>query len=185
MDNTTLLAALAGVVVLALLAVWAASRKRRSDSLRTHFGSEYDHAVERYGGRAKAERELETRERRFQKASIRPLSDADRERYAQLWQATQARFVDSPAMAVAEADRLIEEVMRLRGYPVGDVTQRVADVAIGHPHLADHYRSAYDFSRRAKDGKASTEELRQALVHYRALFDDLLVARERELVGAR
>jgi hypothetical protein len=177
LDNNTLLMAGIAVVALILLVLFLAARKRRSDALRSRFGGEYDQAVQRYGTRSKAERELAERERRFQKADIRPLSDTDRSRYLEVWQMAQARFVDSPAVAVAEADRLIEEVMRLRGYPVGDTTQRMADVAIGHPHLADHYRRASDYAHRSRGGQASTEDLRQAFVHYRALFDELLGAR--------
>lgn len=119
----------------------------------------------------------------FAKAQLRALSAADRDRFLAEWQSAQAHFVDSPTAAIEEADRLIDEVMRLRGYPVGDATQRLADVAIGHPHLLDHYRGAFELARRSREGGAGTEELRQAMVHYRALFEDLLEIRQPELAG--
>lgn len=179
-------AAVAGVVVLALVVgLWVGERARRRRALRARFGPTYDHAVERYGSRSRAEAELRERERRFEKAHLRPLTDAERERYAEMWRTTQARFVDDPAAAVGEADFLVSEVMRLRGYPAGDFEQRLADVAVGHPQLVDHYRDAWHVAERRRAGTASTEDLRQALVHYRALFDELLEVRARELAGTR
>ena len=160
------------------------SQRGRHAQVVEHFGSEYATAVEEFGGPAKADAELAARERRFAKAQVRPLSTADRDRFLSLWQAAQARFVDSPAGAIADADGLIEEVMALRGYPVGDRAQRLADVAIGHPHLLDHYREAWGLTHGSREGEAGTEELRQALVHYRALFEDLLEVPQPEPAGA-
>ena len=145
----------------------------------------YERAVEQHGGAARAEKELKLREKLFEKAHIQDLSAADRERYGAQWQSLQSRFVDSPAAAVVEADTLVGEVMRVRGYPAVDLDQRLADVAVGHPALVEHYREACDIAYRSRQDKANTEDLRQAMVHYRALFDDLLGASDRELVGAR
>jgi hypothetical protein len=175
-----------GLVVALLLVVAAvlAARRRRSKQLAQRFGSEYERAVEEHGGRRKAEAELASREKRFEKAHVRPLADADRDRYRGLWSAVQARFVDSPRAAVADADQLIEEVMRARGYPLGDPAQRLADVALAHPQLLEHYRGACALAAESRAGSADTEDLRQAMIHYRELFEDLLEARQEELVGA-
>jgi hypothetical protein len=143
----------------------------------------YGRAVEAFGGTSKADAELAARERRFAKAQLRPLSAADRDRFLALWQSAQARFVDSPTAAIHDADRLIEDVMRERGYPVGDAAQRLADVASGHPHLLDHYRGAREVALRSREPGADTEELRQAVVHYRALFEDLLEIQQPEAAG--
>jgi hypothetical protein len=180
---------IAGVVAVVLLLIgvlaWVSMRRRRRQEIAGRYGSQYERAVEQYGSASKAEKELRERERRFEKANIRDLSPADRERYSGLWRTVQARFVDSPAAAVAEADTLVGEVMRVRGYPAADLDQRLADVAVGHPALVDHYRDACDIALRSRQGTAGTEDLRQAMVHYRSLFEELLSVPERELVGAR
>jgi hypothetical protein len=177
-----IVAAVAAVLLLAGLVAWSAARRRRRQQLADRYGAHYERAVEQHGSAARAEKELKDREKRFEKAHIRELSPADRERYAGLWRSVQARFVDSPASAVAEADTLVGEVMRLRGYPAADLEQRLADVALAHPQLVEHYREACDVAYRSRTGKADTEALRRAMVHYRALFEDLLAG---ELVGAR
>jgi hypothetical protein len=179
MDNR-LLVIVGAVLVLLVVGALVYARRRRSDQLAQRFGPEYGRAVEEFGGKRKAEAELAAREKRFEKAHVRALSSADRDRFAESWRSAQARFVDSPAAAVAEADDLIEQVMRVRGYPLGDPAQRLADVALAHPHLLDHYREACERAGRQRDGKASTEDLRQAMVHYRALFEELLEVRDRE-----
>ena len=173
--------AVAVVLLLAGLVAWSSARRRRLKVLADRYGEHFDRAVEQHGS-AQAEKEMKLREKRFEKAHIRDLPPADRERYAGLWRTVQARFVDSPASAVAEADTLVGEVMRLRGYPAADLDQRLADVALGHPNLVEHYREACDVAYRSRTGKADTEALRRAMVHYRALFEDLLAG---ELVGAR
>lgn len=178
-------AAVVVVLVVAGLLAWAASRRRRTAQMAERYGEHYQRVVEEQGSQAKAEKELRLREKRFEKANIRDLSPADRERYGSLWRSVQARFVDSPAAAVAEADTLVGEVMRLRGYPAADLEQRLADVAIGHPSLVDHYRDACDIAYRSRTNKASTEDLRRAMVHYRTLFDELVGVPERELVPSR
>jgi hypothetical protein len=185
-QNLILMVAVAvAVVVLGGLLLWMARRRRGRQELAERHGSQYERAVEQYGSESKAAKELKERERRFEKAHIRDLSPADRERYSGLWRSVQARFVDSPAAAVAEADTLVGEVMRVRGYPAADLDQRLADVAVGHPSLVEHYREACDIALRSRTNKANTEDLRQAMVHYRSLFEDLLSVGERELVGTR
>ena len=176
-----IVAAVAVVLLLAGLLIWS-SRRRGRQQLAERYGAHYERAVEQHGGAAQAQKELKLREKRFEKAAIHDLSPADRERYGALWRSVQARFVDSPAAAVAEADTLVGEVMRVRGYPAADLDQRLADVALGHPHLVEHYRDACDVAYRSRAGKADTEDLRQAMVHYRELFEDLLAG---ELVAAR
>jgi hypothetical protein len=165
--------AVAVVVVLALI-VAAASRSRRRRQLQEGFGPEYDRTVESTGDRREAERELQQRQERRQQLDIRELSPAARQRYADSWRDVQTRFVDDPGSSVGEADRLVQTVMSERGYPTDDFEQRAADVSVDHPHVVDHYRAAHTVWAANERGEASTEDLRQALVHYRALFDELL-----------
>src|SRR6185503_18971498 len=172
MDTTT-----AVVVVVALLVVgaiaWMMMTKRRTHALRDRFGPEYDRALNERG-RRDAEKELDRRARRVEQLPIRPLPAGERDRYADLWRHEQARFVDDPRGAVHEADRLVEEVMRRRGYPIGDFEQRAADISVDHPVVVENYRAAHDIATRLERGHAGTEDLRQAMVHYRTLFEDLL-----------
>lgn len=166
------------IVVLFAGAIWSAQRRRRSMALRRQFGPEYEREV-RTRGRTAAETELERRETRVHALEIRSLSREDRERFAEQWRAVQARFVDDPGGAVNEADRLVGEVMRERGYPVGDFEQRAADVSVDHPGVVQNYRAAHEIALRHRSGGANTEDLRKAMVHYRALFEDLLGERVR------
>jgi hypothetical protein len=184
-NQTTLL--IAGAVVLVLvvaLVAYVVSRQRRTKLLADRFGPEYQRTVEEVGKRSKAEKELAERAKRVEKYVIRPLSDAERNRFGDLWRKAQARFVDSPVAAVAEADQLVTEVMTLRGYPMADFDHRAADLSVDHPKVIDHYRSAHGLALESHHGQASTEDLRQAMVHYRALFEDLLEVPQMELVGA-
>jgi hypothetical protein len=177
--NTAMLLAVALVVVAAALLVWwFVSRKRRSDDLRERFGPEYDREVEQRGARDDAERTLEARAERVEKLNIRALSTQESARYADDWRAVQAHFVDDPDLAIAEADGLVAEVMQNMGYPMGDFEQRAADVSVDHARVVDNYRTAHAIARRSAKREAATEELRQAMVHYRTLFDDLIGARE-------
>jgi hypothetical protein len=169
---------LAVLSMLVGLSLWLTARKRRQRVLKERFGPSYHQAVEQFGSERKAESELALRQKRFEKARLRELSVEERDRHMAHWKSTQERFVDSPAAAVAEADFLISEVMRERGYPVVDQEQRLADVAVGHPELLDHYRDACDIAQRARSGRAGTEDLRQAMIHYRALFEELLKVEE-------
>lgn len=154
--------------------VW--SRRRRSEHLRDRFGPEYDRAVEAKGDRAKAEADLAQREKRVEKLNIRPLEPNERRDFIDRWSQVQARFVDDPPRAVAFADALLGDVMKARGYPVSDFEQRAGDISVDHPVVVEHYHKAHDIALRHQNGKASTEDLRQAMIHYRALFDNLVGA---------
>jgi hypothetical protein len=182
------------VVVLAALALLVvavlASRKARiqKQRIRERFGPEYDRAIEQLGNERRAERELAARERRVQKLHINELDAAHRVQFASDWAHAQTRFVDDPSAAVREADELIKTVMRARGYPVEDFERRVEDLSVDHANVVDHYRAARSLAEANREGRANTEELRQALVHYRALFADLLEepqAERRTHEGAR
>jgi hypothetical protein len=164
------------VVVAALAAVGVMlMRRRRSEELEQRFGPEYERVVEEHGDQREAEAELLERSKRRAGFEVRPLDRFAREQYADRWSHAQRQFVDQPAAAIAEADVLVIEVMEERGYPVADdFDQRAADVSVDHPGVVEHYRAAHDISQRATDGRAETEDLRQAMVHVRALFDELL-----------
>ena len=166
------------IVVVAIVSIGAMmwSRRRRSEHLRDHFGPEYDRAVEAKGDRAKAEAELAERQKRVEKLDIRPLEPAERREFSARWDDVQARFVDDPPRAVAFADALLGDVMKNRGYPVSDFDQRAGDISVDHPVVVDHYHKAHDIALRQERGQASTEDLRQAMIHYRALFDNLVGA---------
>jgi hypothetical protein len=161
------------LIVLALIGA-AAARKRRTQQLREGFGPEYDRTLDESGGRRQAERELLERQDRRKELDIRELSPAARERYSESWRTLQARFVDDPGSSVRDADRLVQDVMRDRGYPTDDFEQRAADVSVDHPHVVEHYRAAHGVWAANERGQATTEDLRQSVVHYRALFDELL-----------
>lgn len=169
-----------GVVALCLLIAWRAFAARRRRGLQESFGPEYDRTVADAPTRREAESDLVERQKRREQLEIRPLEPAARERYADRWHGAQERFVDDPAEAVREADRLIQEVMRERGYPVEDFEQRAADVSVDHPEVVSNYRAAHGISTANERGKASTEDLRTAMVHYRSLFAELLEAQPAE-----
>jgi hypothetical protein len=160
------------IVILGILI--SALRTRRSRSLRDRFGREYDRTVDKAGGRREAEQELRKREQRHDELELRPLSADARERYLRQWQVTQGRFVDDPTGAVSEADNLVQQVMRDRGYPVDDFEQRAADISVEHPEVVEKYRTANGIARASERGEASTEDLRHSVRHYRALFVELL-----------
>jgi hypothetical protein len=173
MDTGLLVAILVVIVLLALLAFFA-GRQRRSRKLQDRFGPEYDRTVEQAGDRRAAEAELQERAERRERFDIVPLEAEARTRYIEAWRHTQAQFVDEPAEATREADRLITSVMRDRGYPVDDFDQRAADISVDHPQVVDDYRAAHAIAAANDRSEASTEDLRQALVHYRSLFEELL-----------
>jgi hypothetical protein len=173
MDTRILIAVVVGVLVLAIV-VWLFMQKRRTDELRRRYGPEYDRLIREKGDRRRAEAILEQREKRVEQLAIRSLTADERARFAEAWRSDQARFVDDPSRAVAEADRLVADLMMARGYPVGDFEQRAADISVDHPKVVENYRTAHDIALRQQRGEASTEDLRKAMVHYRALFDDLL-----------
>jgi type II secretory pathway pseudopilin PulG len=175
-DTTTILIALALLVIaIGIFASVALSRhaRRRSAELRQRFGPEYERAVEQYG--SKADRVLATRERRVNKIQIRDLSEAERARFTSAFTGIQALFVDDPRAAVVQANELIKEVMRARGYSANDgFDQRVADLSVDHPDVVQHYRAARALAVPGRDADLSTEDLRQAVVHYRVIFSDLV-----------
>lgn len=173
------------MVVAVIVGAFLYSRRARSEHLRERFGPEYDRAVEAKGGRTRAEADLTEREKRVEKLDIRQLEPAERREFIERWTDVQARFVDDPARAVAFADALLGDVMKTRGYPVSDFDQRAGDISVDHPVVVEHYHKAHDIAVRHERGQASTEDLRQAMIHYRALFDNLVgaeapAARERE-----
>ncbi len=170
--GAVLLLAVIGVVIL----VVRARRKAQSDHLQKRFGPEYSRVVKTVGDRDKAEAELRAREARVERLKLVPLSQAEASRFAQEWTLLQSNFVDNPTGIVGEADRLVRELMTKRGYPMGDFERRAADISVHHPAVVDNYRAAQAIALRASRGEASTEDLRKAVVHYRALFEDLLEA---------
>ena len=175
MDNTLLI--IVAVVAIVLVGGWLFYNKRRSDHLRSQFGAEYERQVEEQGSR-KAEADLAEREKRVSKLAIRPLSPADQDRFLDRWTKVQATFVDDPERSIDYADALLAEVMEARGYPVSDFEQRVGDVSVDHPNVVQHYRAGHDIALRHRRGETNTDDLRQALIHYRALFEELVTARE-------
>ena len=180
MDNQTMMAVVIVVAVVTVLAaVWLMLRRRRTTALRQRFGSEYDRVLQSRGTMTEAERELQDRQRRVEAFSLRPLSHEDAEAFTASWRTVQAKFVDDPRSAVIDADRLIEDVMRARGYPVEDANRRLDDLSVEHAHVIDHYRAGREIVQRHEQNAASTEDLRQAMVHYRALFDELVAAHRR------
>jgi hypothetical protein len=178
MNNTALLWTVVALAAAAIVLVAAiASRRRnrlRTAELRQRFGPEHDRAVEELGSRSRAERQLAARTRRVEHIRFRELNQADRSRFASTWTRIQAQFVDDPVGAVVAANELIKEVMRARGYPSDDFEQRVADLSVDHGGVIQHYRAARALSEPIANGPVHTEDLRQAVVHYRALVADLL-----------
>ena len=184
MDTKTIVAiAIVAVIVVIAVFVFSIERKRRSQRLKDHFGPEYDQLLKEQGDPRIAEAVLADREKRVEKLSISELSREDRQRYAAEWASVQKRFVDDPAMAVNEADRLVTAVMTTRGYPMATFEQRSADISVHYPRVVQNYRAARLISARHAKGQATTEELRQALVHYRSLFDELLETSKSENTG--
>ena len=178
-----IIVAAAVLIVLAVAAIYM--RDRRSRSLQERFGSEYERTVEEEGGRRGAERELAERERQRERLDIIPLAPEARDRYAESWRTVQTRFVDDPARAVGEADRLLTDVMRERGYPIDDFDKRAADISVDHPDVVENYRAGHALYLKEDRGEADTEDLRQAFVHYRALFSELLETREGDVQEVR
>ncbi|MDQ3472132.1 MAG: hypothetical protein M3447_00195 [Acidobacteriota bacterium] len=173
MDTLTIV--LVVVIILAVgAAIWFYLQKQRTQRLRSRFGPEYARAIREEGDSSHAEKVLEQRQKRVEKLELKPLSVEEREKFVRAWEAEQARFVDEPAIAVDNAHRLVKEVMRVRGYPVTDFEQRVADVSVDHPVVVENYRVAHAIALRREQGNVSTDELREAMIHYRALFADLL-----------
>ncbi len=170
-----LIAALAVIAVVAIaIAARASSKNRRSQGLQQRFGPEYEHVVRQTGDPRAAENELIERERKHKKLDIVPLTDEARSVYAGQWRAVQTAFVDNPAAAVGDADRLVSQVMHERGYPVEDFEQRAEDISVDHPTVVHSYRAAHHIHLAQGHGEIRTEDQREAFVHYRTLFEKLL-----------
>lgn len=182
MDNQTLMR-IAVVVVAAVVAValWLLMKRRRTAALRARFGPEYDRVRQSSRTTAEAERELQVRQRRVESFSLKALTREQAEEFAASWRAVQARFVDDPRAAVVDADRLIEDVMHARGYPVEESVHRLDDLSVDHAAVVSHYGAGRNIIERHQRGEASTEDLRQAMVHFRALFDELLGTHRRDV----
>ena len=173
MDPKLIAAVIAVAVIVVLIIAWLVTRKQRTAKLRTRFGPEYDRVV-REKGPQKAESTLLEREKRVQRFSLRQLTAEERERFVTEWRGVQSRFVDDPGGAVSAADALLDRLMQARGYPKSDFEQRAADISVGHPGAVDNYRAAHQIALRQREGQATTEDLRNAVIYYRSLFDDLL-----------
>jgi hypothetical protein len=161
-------------VVMAVIVARSVIRRKRTERLKEHFGPEYERAVGEAGDQGAAEKELVARERKRQKLDIVALAPEARSRYAELWRTVQTAFVDNPSSAVGDADRLVTQVMRERGYPIEDFDQRAADISVDHPNVVEHYRAAHVIHLAQEQGDIGTEAQREAFVHYRALFEKLL-----------
>lgn len=174
MDAWVITLIVVAIVVIVAVAAWTVHRQRRTASLRERFGPEYDRTIADRDSRPKAELDLRDRASERDRLDIRPLSATARRRYADEWHGVQLRFVDTPETAVIEADALVAEVMRERGYPVDDFEERADLVSVDHPRVAQNYRRAQEIHQQHLDRRTSTEDLREALVCYRSLFDELL-----------
>jgi hypothetical protein len=174
----TQIAIIVAVIVLIVGAIIVFVQRRRSEKLRSRFGPEYERSIAESGDRRRAEAQLEKRAERVEKFHLRPLTTDDRSRFTQQWDRVQAHFVDAPAGAVAEADQLLGDIMATCGYPMGDFEQRAADVSVDHPVVVQNYRAAHDIALRQAKGQATTEDLRRSMIHYRALFEDLVYDRK-------
>jgi hypothetical protein len=162
------------VIVVVAAAALLLMRRRKSDQIKSKFGPEYERALQETGKPAKAEAALREREQRVAKFDIQPLASADRARFTEAWTRVQADFVDDPAGSVTRADALLGDVMTARGYPVADFEQRSADLSVDHSDVVQNYRAAHDVAQRHARGEAGTEDLRKAMIHYRALFEELV-----------
>ena len=162
------------VLVAVIALVWMAMRNRRTTQLKSRFGPEYRRVAHAEGDAAQAESILLAREKRVKKLDIKPLTESQRTEFADMWEHAQSEFVDDPVAAVNHADVLVQEVMSVRGYPITDFEQRVADVSVDHPAVVQNYRLAHDIAERNDTEGVGMEKLREAMLHYRALFADLL-----------
>ena len=173
------------VVLVAGIAAFLVHRKRRTERLRMQFGgAEYARAMEKGGDRRHAEAGLEKRTRRVEGFHVRPLAAGDRARFLRSWSDVQARFIDGPAGAVNAADQLLGDVLSTRGYPLSSFEQRASDISVDHPLVLANYRKAHEIALEQTRGEASTEELRQAMVHYRTIFEELVSEPELPLAKA-
>jgi hypothetical protein len=174
MSTAAMIILIVAIVAVAAVCFYLIWRQQRSKNLRTHFGPEYDEAVREFGNREKAEHALVGRQKRMEKVKIQPLTTAERDRFADQWVQVQSKFVDDPAGSIHEADQLVCDAMRARGYPMADFDRRAEDLSVEHPQVVKNYRAAHDIAMRSDRKEATTEELRRGLVYYRDLFDELL-----------
>ncbi len=172
--------AVVAVLVIAGILTWSISRRRHLARLREHFGPEYDHTVREMGDESRAVAELEDRQKRVNAMEIQPLSTVQRDRYMAQWRAIQTNFVDDPRQSIVDADHLIQEVMQERGFAVTDFEQMAADLSVHYPKVISNYRAAHEIAEKNAQGQADTEEMRQAMVYYRSLFEDLVEAAGEE-----
>lgn len=170
------------LVIIGAILIPLLNRRKHAGQLQDHFGPEYEHTVEILGDEKKAQTELDLRQKHVAELDIRPLTDERRASYLADWAAVQSKFVDEPGQAIVDADRLIIEVMQLRAYPLSDFDQRAADISVSYPTLVSNYRAARDIALKNKQNQADTEELRQAMIYYRSLFEELL---ETKLVAVQ
>ena len=166
-----ILVVIAAIVAVALLLL---TRRNKTLALQRRFGKEYERTVTLRGSEKEAQAVLEQRQKRVAHFNIRELSPAERDRYAEAWREVQSRFVDDPKGALIEADDTVISVMRAEGYPMSDFAQRAADLSVDHPNVVQNYRAAHEIALRHREGGATTEDLRQAMIYYRSLFEDLL-----------
>jgi hypothetical protein len=183
MSTSAIVVAIVIAVLVVATAIALIIRNQRSKRLRSRFGPEYGRAIEETGSKTQAEAKLEKLERRVERFDLRPLSPVARANFVAAWQKIQARFVDDPKGALTEADKLIQGVMAARGYPVTDFDQRAADISVNHPLIVEHYRAGHEIAVQHSKGRASTEDMRQAMIHYRTLFAEL--ADEPELIRSK
>ncbi len=174
MSTPMIVAIVIGLLVVIGIVGYVVMQKRRSSNLREKFGPEYERAVAEGGDRRRAEARLVERANRVRSYHLRPIASADRVNFLETWTTVQAKFVDNPTGAVQEADQLLGQVMAARGYPVADFEQRAADISVDHPIVVQNYRTAHEIAIRHSRGEAGTEDLRKAMIHYRALFEDLV-----------
>jgi hypothetical protein len=181
MSTGTIVAIIVAVVVVIAVVAFALSKTRHRKSLKTKFGPEYDHTVSTAGDPRRAEELLERRQERVGKYHLRVLRPEESDRFSREWKNVQAKFVDNPKGAVADADRLVSDAMTARGYPIPDVQTRIEDLSVQYPHEVTHFRAAHEIAHRSAAGNASTEDLRQAMQHYRSIFEILLDRRVTEV----
>ena len=172
--NTTAIIAIVIAVIALAVAVWAVLQTLRTKHLRTKFGPEYDYMVNREGDRRKAEAELVQREEQVRRLPIRDLTPQERDQFTSAWRQQQARFVEEPRQVVLEADALVTQVMKTRGYPTANFDTQAAYASVDHSRVVGNYREAHTIAERSRNGQTSTEELRRAMICYRTLFEDLV-----------
>ena len=172
-----------GLVLVIAIAAWLTMRKRRTDHLRDRFGDEYDRTVGDADNRGRAEAELEKREERVDALQIRPLTAEEHGRFAEEWHDVKATFVDSPTEATLHADRMLGNMMKTKGFPMADFDRRYEDLTVNHGDVARHYRDGHEIVDRHSAGNATTEDLRQAMKHYEALYDHLVSDAEGPVAG--